>query len=267
MFTFDKGLKKQKKTPYIKFEGCKKQNHFKFSLVLNRNVIFLPQKFKTPAFPPFPARLVAISAMSTTKKDNSNLKSCPFTVTVRRNPPRRARATPSHGITPFPNEEILSEQVSHIPSATSEDEILKNPSSSENENPINPTASENENLINPTTSEENENLKVFLRIRPSQPPNQAQRVRAKTAWPKKQTKNVTNNLKKKSSSSCISINDSQSVTLLVPSDLQDAKRVKSETYGGFSHVFPSDSSQVVITFLYRLLRHSRFFHFQFQLTM
>ncbi|XP_050880934.1 kinesin-like protein KIN-6 isoform X1 [Lathyrus oleraceus] len=184
--------------------------------------------------------------MSTTKKDNSNLKSCPFTVTVRRNPPRRARATPSHGIAPFPNEEILSEQVSHIPSATSEDEILKNPSSSENENPINPTASENENLINPTTSEENENLKVFLRIRPSQPPNQAQRVRAKTAWPKKQTKNVTNNLKKKSSSSCISMNDSQSVTLLVPSDLQDAKRVKSETYGGFSHVFPSDSSQLEV---------------------
>ncbi|XP_058785455.1 kinesin-like protein KIN-6 [Vicia villosa] len=173
--------------------------------------------------------------MSTTKMNNSTAKSCPYTVTVRRNPPRRARATPSHGITPFPNEEILSEQISKFPAATSEDdEIPKNPSTSENENPINPTPSENENL------------KVFLRIRPSQPPNQAPRVRAKTAWPKNQTKNVTNNLKKKSSSSCISINDSQSVTLLVPSDLQDAKRVKSETYGGFTHVFPSDSSQLEV---------------------
>ncbi|KAL5073860.1 hypothetical protein RYX36_012844 [Vicia faba] len=181
--------------------------------------------------------------MSTTKM-NSTAKSCPLTVTVRRNPPRRARATPSHGITPFPNEEILSEQISKFPAATLEDdEILKNPSTIESENLINPPTSETENLIIPL---ENENLKVFLRIRPSQPPNQAPRVKTKAAWPKTQTKNVTNNSKKKSSSSCISINDSQSVTLLVPSDLQDAKRVKSETYGGFTHVFPSNSSQLEV---------------------
>jgi len=154
--------------------------------------------------------------------DTTTPKSCPYTVTVRRNPPRRARATPL--ITPFPNEEMLSHQPSQNPS---------------------------------TTSENNENLKVFLRIRPSQvqPPNQAPRVRTKTAWPKTQTKNiaVTNNSKKKSSSSsCITINDSESVTLLVPSDLQDVKRVKSETYGGFTHVFPSDSSQVImITVIFR----------------
>ncbi|KEH36252.1 kinesin-like protein KIN-6 isoform X2 [Medicago truncatula] len=157
--------------------------------------------------------------------DTTTPKSCPYTVTVRRNPPRRARATPL--ITPFPNEEMLSHQPSQIPSTTSE---------------------KNENLKNPS---ENENLKVFLRIRPSQvqPPNQAPRVRTKTAWPKTQTKNIiaTNNSKKKSSSSsCISINDSESVTLIVPSDLQDAKRVKLETYGGFTHVFPSNSSQVEV---------------------
>jgi kinesin family member 18/19 len=175
--------------------------------------------------------------------DTTTPKSCPYTVTVRRNPPRRARATPL--ITPFPNEEMLSNQPSQNPTTST-------------------TSENNENLKNPS---ENENLKVFLRIRPSQvqPPNQAPRARAKTAWPKTQTKNitVTNNSKKKSSSaSCISINDSESVTLLVPSDLQDAKRVKSETYGGFTHVFPSDSSQVIIITV--IFRHWWYF---LQLTM
>ncbi|XP_004500932.1 uncharacterized protein [Cicer arietinum] len=144
--------------------------------------------------------------------DNGTPKTGPNTVTIRRNPPRRARPTPQ-GITPFPHEEILSTQ---------------------------PLQSQN-----PSTSE-NENLKVFLRIRPIQPPDQAPRARAKSAWPKNPTKKITavvNTSKKKSSTTCISINDSQSVTLSVPSDLHESKRVKSETYGGFSHVFPSDSSQ------------------------
>ncbi|GAU24975.1 hypothetical protein TSUD_312100 [Trifolium subterraneum] len=157
--------------------------------------------------------------------DTATPKSCPYTVTVRRNPPRRARATPLppgtsnihiHGITPFPNEDLLSQQTPQNPSSTSEQE----------------------------------NLKVFLRIRPFQSPTQAPQARAKTAWPKNPVKKITtsgiNSTKKKSSSSCISINDSESVTLLVPSDLQESKRVKSETYGGFTHVFSSDSSQVQV---------------------
>ncbi|KAK2446515.1 ATP binding microtubule motor family protein [Trifolium repens] len=155
--------------------------------------------------------------------DTTTPKSCPYTVTVRRNPPRRARATPLpqgsniHGITPFPNNDLLSQQTPQNPSSTSE----------------------------------HENLKVFLRIRPFQSPAQAPQARAKTAWPKNPAKKITTSgitstKKKKSSSSCISINDSESVTLLVPSDLKESKRVKSETYGGFTHVFASDSSQVEV---------------------
>ncbi|XP_045804083.1 kinesin-like protein KIN-6 isoform X3 [Trifolium pratense] len=154
--------------------------------------------------------------------DTATPKSCPYTVTVRRNPPRRARATPLpqgsniYGITPFPNDDLLSQQIPQNPSSTSE----------------------------------NENLKVFLRIRPFQSPTQAPQARAKTAWPKNPAKKITtsgiNSTKKKSYSSCISINDSESVTLLVPSDLQESKRLKSETYGGFTHVFSSDSSQVEV---------------------
>jgi hypothetical protein len=40
------------------------------------------------------------------------------------------------------------------------------------------------------------------------------------------------------------------VTLLVPSDLKESKRLKSETYGGFTHVFSSDSSQVMTTVIF-----------------
>jgi kinesin family protein 18/19 len=161
--------------------------------------------------------------------DTTTPKSCPYTVTVRRNPPRRARATPLpqgsniHGITPFPNNDLLSQQTPQNPSSTSE----------------------------------HENLKVFLRIRPFQSPAQAPQARAKTAWPKNPAKKITTSgitstKKKKSSSSCISINDSESVTLLVPSDLKESKRVKSETYGGFTHVFASDSSQVMVTVIFPL---------------
>ncbi|KAJ1387629.1 P-loop containing nucleoside triphosphate hydrolase [Sesbania bispinosa] len=137
---------------------------------------------------------------------------CPNTGTVRRNPPRKARATPQkldfRGIPSFPHGDILSPQ-------------------------------------NPSTSSENENLKVFLRIRPfPSSPNQAPRARAKAAWPQNPTKKNTANIsKKKNSTACISVNDSQSVTLSIPSGSQESKRIKSETYGGFSHVFSSGSSQ------------------------
>lgn len=162
--------------------------------------------------------------------DNNTPPQCPNTVTIRRNPPRRARATPKvtpqsldfggNGIPPFPQEDISSAQTPQ----------------------------------NPSTSEK-ENIKVFLRIRPFPPsPNQAPRARAKTAWPQNPTKKNTasgagagaNTSKKKCSTACISVNDSQSVTLSVPSGIQESKRIKSETYGGFSHVFSSDSSQVTI---------------------
>ncbi|XP_061373289.1 kinesin-like protein KIN-6 [Gastrolobium bilobum] len=149
---------------------------------------------------------------------------CPNTVTVRRNPHRKARTasktTPQSfdlgEIPPFPHDDILRAQPPEIPLTS---------------------------LLKP----ENENTKVFLRIRPLSSPNQAPRARAKSVWPQNPAKkNIAAGdkiSKKKSSSVCILVNDSQSVTLSTPLSLQESKRIKSETYGGFSHVFPSDSSQ------------------------
>ncbi|KAK7351760.1 hypothetical protein VNO77_11439 [Canavalia gladiata] len=157
--------------------------------------------------------------------DTNTSPPCPTTATVRRNPHRRARATPKMApqsfdlreIPPFPHDDVLC-------APTPENSSTSFPES------------------------ENKNLKVFLRIRPlPSSPVLAPRLRTKSAWPqnpiKKNTTVGTKISKKKSSSTCISVDDSQSVTLSTPSSLQESKRIKSETYGGFSHVFPSDSSQ------------------------
>ncbi|KAG5033799.1 hypothetical protein JHK87_008709 [Glycine soja] len=151
---------------------------------------------------------------------------CPGTITVRRNPPRRSRTTPkttpqsSHlpKIVPFPNDDVLSAQTPEIPST-------------------------------PLPKPENENLKVFLRIRPlPSSPVQAPRVRPKSVWPQNPAKKIApapgaKISKNKNPSACITVNDSQSVTLSTPVSSKESKRIKSETYGGFSHVFSSDSSQ------------------------
>ncbi|XP_027354591.1 kinesin-like protein KIN-6 [Abrus precatorius] len=150
---------------------------------------------------------------------------CPTTATVRRNPHRRARATPKttpqsfdlREIPPFPHDDVLSAQTPESKSTS-------------------------------LPKLDNQNLKVFLRIRPlPSSPIQAPRVRTKSAWPqnpiKKNTAAGTKISKKKSSGTCILVNDSQSVTLSTALSLQESKRIKSETYGGFSHVFSSDSSQ------------------------
>ncbi|KAL5144382.1 Kinesin-like protein KIN-6 [Glycine soja] len=152
---------------------------------------------------------------------------CPGTITVRRNPPRRARATPQTTpqsfhlpeIAPFPNDDVLSAaQTPEIP----------------------PT---------PLPKPENKNLKVFLRIRPlPSSPVQAPRVRPKSAWPQNPVKKNApppgaKISKNKNPAACLTVNDSQSVTLSTPVSSKESKRIKSETYGGFSHVFSSDSSQ------------------------
>ncbi|KAK7409908.1 hypothetical protein VNO78_00302 [Psophocarpus tetragonolobus] len=155
--------------------------------------------------------------------DPSVTPTCPGTITVRRNPPRRARPTPQPTpqslvlpeISPFPNDDA---QAPEIPSTS-----LPTP--------------------------DNQNLKVFLRIRPlPSSPIQAPRVRSKSAWPQNPTKKnapapASKISKTKTSSACITVNDPQSVTLSTPVSLQESKRIKSETYAGFSHVFSSDSSQ------------------------
>nr|XP_016497904.1 PREDICTED: armadillo repeat-containing kinesin-like protein 1 isoform X7 [Nicotiana tabacum]XP_033515418.1 kinesin-like protein KIN-6 isoform X11 [Nicotiana tomentosiformis] len=158
----------------------------------------------------------------------------PYTVTVRRNPPRRARPTPSsavpnslprsppRNISSFPIEDILSIEVP-------EKQLLtEHPSSSEN-------------------------LKVFLRVRPLISQRETAKIEKTAAEMKKTTKNAwpknpksTNALPKKLKKSyevCVTVNDAHSVTLLPPQSLQDAKRIKSEVYEGFSHVFSSQASQ------------------------
>ncbi|KAK1353565.1 Kinesin motor domain-containing protein [Heracleum sosnowskyi] len=147
----------------------------------------------------------------------------PSTVTVRRNPPRRARPTPSQApipisLPPTPSQTIPSFPIDDILSIEiPENNIVKNI--------------------------ENENLKVFLRIRPrsiSQPQGKKEGV-AKNVWP--QSKQIAKSKVKKVSEVCLKENDEHSVTLCPPQSMQDQKRSKTEVYEGFSYVFSADSSQ------------------------
>ncbi|CAF2163034.1 unnamed protein product [Brassica napus] len=153
---------------------------------------------------------------------------CPSTVTVRRNPPRKARATPyttaakpppssnAHDVPSFPIDEILSIQIP-LPE------------------PPKPSASES--------------LKIFLRIKPLRVFSKVTAVaksRPRNVWPQNPSKkqNVAKESRsKKSEEACIALNDSYSVTLTPPQVLQELKRSKTEVFEGFSHVFPADCSQ------------------------
>ncbi|KAL0438403.1 UNVERIFIED_CONTAM: Kinesin-like protein KIN-6 [Sesamum latifolium] len=154
---------------------------------------------------------------------------CPPTVTIRRNPHRKARATPSSAI---PLREPLSS-----PSLSREifsTELPQNALSMESDN----TDSSPRIL--------SENLKVYLRIRPlTVPKNSRNTVESKNAWPK--NRKIQSNSKpkiKKRSEACLQVNeDLRSVTVSTPQALQETKRIKSEVYEGFSHVFASESSQ------------------------
>eukprot|EP00257_Ricinus_communis_P016638 XP_015574871.1 kinesin-like protein KIN-6 isoform X2 [Ricinus communis] len=162
------------------------------------------------------------------------LPPCPSTVTVRRNPHRRARPTPPVNFTPS---SISKSNKQDIPSFPIED-IL----SIEVPQP--------EPTLAPPVSE---NLKVFLRIKPlrplkSPPRDQSLKLRHKSAWPQAKKNSIRENnnnttKKKKNNEVCISVNGFQSVTLSPPLALQESKRIKSVVYEGFSHVFASDSSQ------------------------
>ncbi|XP_024930248.1 kinesin-like protein KIN-6 isoform X2 [Ziziphus jujuba] len=163
---------------------------------------------------------------------------CPNTVTARRNPHRKARATPSSTCPPVPQNSSKSAAVSSFPIQ----EILSmDVPLSQKQKP------------NPSDSVVPENLKVFLRIKPLMPSkssgkNERPRSRVKNVWPQKPAKknsarDMTTAKNKKTSEVCIAVNDSQSVTLSPPLLLQESKRIKSEVYEGFSHVFAADSSQ------------------------
>lgn len=163
----------------------------------------------------------------------ANSPACPYTVTVRRNPHRKARPTTTS---------TKCQQTSVHPSSTAPEvptfpieEILAM------EVPKNPK---------PNSDSDSENLSVFVRIRPLLPSTssakgQNPKSRAKNAWPQNPAKKKDKSTKKKNYSEvCITVNDSHSVSLSPPLTLQESKRIKSEVYEGFSHVFSPDSSQV-----------------------
>uniref|UniRef100_A0A2N9FQV0 Kinesin motor domain-containing protein n=1 Tax=Fagus sylvatica TaxID=28930 RepID=A0A2N9FQV0_FAGSY len=172
---------------------------------------------------------------------------CPSTVTVRRNPHRRARPTPSTNAPQIPVPPSSLPTARDIPSFPIQDilamEIPQNPK------PDSPPS--------PPKAPISEDLKVYVRIRPLLPPklsgrnataaDQNPRARAKNAWPqnpaKKNAARDKNAKTKKTDEVCITVNDSHSVTLSPPLALKESKRIKSEVYEGFSHVFPMDSSQ------------------------
>lgn len=179
---------------------------------------------------------------------------CPSTVTVRRNPYRKARSTnpskfqstPSSKlpeISSFPIQDILSEQIhQNLPSTA----MI--------------AASES-----PSPDSISENLKVYLRIRPLVPQDLTKNVgepnprsRAKNVWPQNPSKRNSvkeKKITKKSMNvSCIKVNeDFHSVTLSPPLPLQETKRIKSEVYEGFSHVFSAESTQVCCMFFFQTL--------------
>ncbi|XP_051139975.1 kinesin-like protein KIN-6 isoform X2 [Andrographis paniculata] len=154
---------------------------------------------------------------------------CPPTVTVRRNPPRRARATPASAVplrgplvSPSLSRDLFSSELS------------QNPDSSD-------TTS-----TDPSPRVLSESLKVYLRIRPPtiQKPSKTT-AETKNAWPKNAKIKAGSRTKaKKSDEICVQVNDdSCSVTVSTPQALQETKRTKSEVYGGFSRVFASEASQ------------------------
>ncbi|KAL7117534.1 hypothetical protein ACP275_03G077100 [Erythranthe tilingii] len=156
---------------------------------------------------------------------------CPPTVTVRRNPPRRARATPASAI---PLRQPLSS-----PS------LSRDIFSTELPLPQNPVNTDNKST-DPSTKTLSENLKVYLRIRPLTVEKICKnRVEPKNAWPRNpKIKGNSRPKAKKCSEVCVQVNeDSHSVTVSTPQVLQETKRIKSEVYEGFSSVFASEASQ------------------------
>ncbi|XP_057794860.1 kinesin-like protein KIN-6 isoform X2 [Salvia miltiorrhiza] len=154
---------------------------------------------------------------------------CPATVTIRRNPPRKARPTPSSAI---PLRQPLSS-----PS------LLRDIFATDTaQNPNNAELAKTDS----STTSLPENLKVFLRIRPSIIQKTSRAIaESKNAWPKNaKLKSNARPKTKKSPEICVQANeDLRSVTVSTPQPLQEMKRIKSEVYEGFSHVFSAESSQ------------------------
>ncbi|XP_047316768.1 kinesin-like protein KIN-6 [Impatiens glandulifera] len=135
---------------------------------------------------------------------------CPQTVTIRRNPHRRARPTAS-SVKAFPTQEILAmdDQDEDIP------KLLNKPEPSL------------------------DRLEIFLRLRPLTVQNRgAKSIKSRTVLPNKISRNL-----KTDCVSCVTVTNSTSVTVSPPSSLKVGKRAQSEVFEGFSQVFGADSSQ------------------------
>ncbi|KAJ0087138.1 hypothetical protein Patl1_09524 [Pistacia atlantica] len=146
---------------------------------------------------------------------------CPNTVTVRRNPHRKARPTPSTIAPQTHASPTKLQEISSFPI----DEILSMQIPQSNRSSI-------------------ENLNVFLRIKPQKIVENS-RPRSKNVWPQNPAKKkaLKEKNEKKKSEACVTVNDPHSVTLSPPLALQASKRIKSEVYEGFSCVFSANSSQ------------------------
>ncbi|KAF5200236.1 Kinesin [Thalictrum thalictroides] len=178
----------------------------------------------------------------------SPLLECPSAVTVRRNPPRRAKApfTTTSNSTPASKSLLKRKEISSFPLQEILQCQLVPP-------PLHPTSSSTSSTTTTTATNNNhsEHLRVFLRIKPLNSNNSttttttttSKQVKGKAALPALKKKSLK---KTESDSLCLVVNDSQSVTLTPPQSLQDAKRFKSEVYDGFTQVFDTDSTQIQV---------------------
>ncbi|EOY15062.1 hypothetical protein QUC31_000351 [Theobroma cacao] len=176
---------------------------------------------------------------------------CPSSVTVRRNPYRKARATPLTNPPQLPSHSTSSSKLPPISSFPIQDILSE-------EIPQNAPPTVTVTAASQSRSQDSiaENLRVYLRIRPLVPlkgstknvGDQNPSSRTKNVWPqnpsKKDSVREKKNSKKKNNESCVTVSeDCHSVTLSPPLPLQESKRIKSEVYEGFSYVFSADSTQ------------------------
>ncbi|PKI45649.1 hypothetical protein CRG98_033965 [Punica granatum] len=167
---------------------------------------------------------------------------CPGTVTVRRNPHRRARPTPKTGL----RSSSKKPEIPNVPSFPIQDILAI-------DLPPNPTPAPAPAPA-PVEAPISENLKVYVRIRPisielpesvkdSSKRDVSSRYRVKHRVARSSPKKRDATAKKKSCEICVTATSASSVSLSPPKDLQEAKRIKEEVFEGFSHVFRTDSSQ------------------------
>ncbi|KAK1296550.1 hypothetical protein QJS10_CPB15g00434 [Acorus calamus] len=149
--------------------------------------------------------------------------------TVRRNPHRRARPTPSTTNHPDHLSMDPSLAVKQIRPFPLHD--LLEPS--------------DEQPATPAEAVDSGNLRVFIRIRPLEtlhkPNKAASTIRPR---PKAPSVNAIRGVQsKKIKTVCLSVNGPHSLTLVPPPSMVELKRAKTEAFEGFSFVFPPESLQ------------------------